>query len=143
MPLMMHVQEESIKEKPQVTKATVTHPTVTKATVTKVTVTKATKEQRKNALNVDTVVMANKKHVQPRTKDVTTDYCNGRNHFATVCLKKRNKDTTNQVEEESSHEYEENSEVSDYEDDMYLHPVYAVDENTSRPEIDDQVVRIC
>lgn len=69
MPLMMHVERESHKEKPQVT---VTKATVTKATVTKVTVTKANKDQRKNARNVDTVVMANKKHVQPRIKDVTT-----------------------------------------------------------------------
>ena len=67
----------------------------------------------------------------------TICYCNGRNHFATVCHKKRNKETTNQVEE-SSYEYEENSEVSDYEDDMNLHPVYAVDKNTSRQEMDDK-----
>ena len=72
-------------------------------------------------------------------KDKTCDYCNGRNHFAKVCFKKKNKETTNQVEE-SSYENEENSEFSDYEDDgdMYLHPVYAVDENTGRQEMDDE-----
>ena len=57
---------------------------------------------------------------------------------------KQNKKTNNQTKtktnqvEESSYEYEENSEVSDYEDDMYLHPVYAVDENTSKQKMDDK-----
>ena len=92
--------------------------------------------------------MANKKHVQPRTK--YCDYCNGRHHFNLPRYASRNKikKQLNQVEE-SSYEYEENSKVSDNEDHMYLHPVYAVNENTSRQEMYDkwykyvEVLRIC
>lgn len=65
----------------------------------------------------------------------TCDYCKKENHFATVCRKKKanndNDESTNQVDE-STYEYEDSTDYSDYsdDDDLYIHPVYAVDGNT-------------
>ena len=137
MPLMMLVEREGIKEKPQVT--------ITKATVPKQHPSNCYQgnsiqgNQRAKKKCTECGYSRHGKQETCSAKTKICDYCNGRNHFAMVCFNKRNKETTNvnQVEE-SSYEYEENSEISDNEDKMYLHPVHAVDETTSRQEMDDK-----